>query len=115
MKKRTLCLIPVFSLIMLIPIPLKAETDAKPVIISTEASAKSAEPNTAVVRLNEIQTMDKTALASSERKDLRNEIRSIRREGRINSEADYVEGGHGGVYITVGAALLIVLLLLLLL
>jgi hypothetical protein len=115
MRKLTLCFIPAFSLLLLSSISMKAATDAKPVIISTEAAVKSTEPNTAEVRLNEIKTMDKASLASSERKELRNEIRSIRSEGRMNSETTYVEGGHNGVYISVGAALLIVLLLILLL
>ena len=115
MKKLTLCLIPVFSLLILNPMSLKADTDAKPIKINLAATVKSTEANTAVVRLDEIKPMDKAALASSERIELRKEIRSIRREGKGMGEANYVEGGHGGVYISVGAAILIVLLLLLLL
>jgi len=115
MKKLTLCLIPVFSLLILNPMSLKADTDAKPIKINLAATVKSTEANTAVVRLDEIKPMDKAALASFERIELRKEIRSIRREGKGMDEANYVEGGHGGVYISVGAAILIVLLILLLL
>jgi len=93
---------------------LKADTDAKPIKINLAATVKSTEANTAIVRLDEIKPMDKAALASSERKELRKEIRSIRSEGKGMDEANYVEGGHGGVYISVGAAILIVLLLLIL-
>ena len=114
MKKLTFCLITSFSLLLLIPVPLLAETDAIPVRMTSEGAVKSTETNTVVVRLNEIKAMDSSTLGSTERKELRNEIRSIRSVGKGMDEAKSVEGGHGGVYISVGAAILIVLLLLIL-
>ena len=114
MKKLTFYLITAFSLLLLIPISLKAKTDAIPIRMTSEAAVKSKETNAVEVRLNEIKTMDNSSLGLSERKELRKEVRSIRSEGKGMDEANYVEGGHGGVYISVGAAILIVLLLLIL-
>ena len=114
MKELTFYLITSFSLFLLIPMSLKAGTDAIPIRMTSDTAIKSTETNTADVRLNEIKAMDNSSLGSSERKELRKEIRSIRSEGKGMDEANYVEGGHGGVYISVGAAILIVLLLLIL-
>jgi len=113
MKKSTFYLITAFSLLLFIPMPLKAETDAIPVRMTSDATVKSIETNTAEVRLNEIKEMDSSTLgSSSERKELRKEIRSIRSEGKGMDEANYVNGGHGIMYISVGAAILIILFLL---
>jgi len=69
-------------------------------------SAESAEAEALLLRLNEINTMDKSNLKSSEKKDLRMEVRSIR------SQLSYIGGG---VYLSVGAIIIIILLLILLL
>lgn len=55
-------------------------------------------------RLIEIRNMDKTNLTRSEKKDLRKEVKSLRRESR-----------NGGIYLSVGAIIIIILLLILLL
>lgn len=57
-------------------------------------------------RLEEIKEMDRSTLSRAERKALRVEVRSIKKEMAALS---------GGVYISVGAILLIALLLILLL
>lgn len=54
-------------------------------------------------RLNEIKTMDKSALGHKEKSALRKEVRSI--EKNLNSN-------YGGVYISVGALIIIILLLI---
>ena len=55
-------------------------------------------------RLVEIRNMDKTNLTSSEKKELRKEVKSLRKEARKN-----------GIYLSVGAIIIIILLLILLL
>jgi hypothetical protein len=56
-------------------------------------------------RLEEIKAMDHKTLSSSEKRALRKEVRSIKKEMKEIS---------GGVYISVGALLLIILLIILL-
>ncbi len=55
-------------------------------------------------RLIEIRNMDKSHLTSTERKELRKEVKKIKREGKSN-----------GVYFSIGAIIIIVLLLILIL
>ena len=57
-------------------------------------------------RLNEIKDMDKSNLSSAEKRELRKEVKSLKREIRSNSR---------GIYISIGAAIIIVLLLILIL
>lgn len=57
-------------------------------------------------RLHEIESMDKKQLTRAERKNLRHEVREIKKELATMS---------GGVYLSVGAIILIALLLILLL
>jgi hypothetical protein len=57
-------------------------------------------------RVNEIKEMDKSGLTKPERKDLKKELRDMRREARVIS---------GGVYLSAGAIIIIILLLILIL
>ena len=57
-------------------------------------------------RLHEIKDMDKSSLTSTEKKELRKEVKNIKKELKANSK---------GVYLSVGAIIIIVLLLILLL
>jgi len=61
---------------------------------------------TLVLRLNEIKAMDKSDMKSSEKKALRKEVRSIKRE---------LQTMGSGLYISLGAVIIIALLLILLL
>jgi hypothetical protein len=106
MKKLSLCLIAALLLLAFIPMQLKAEpgTESFPkakteVVVSVEAVAL-------MDRLDVIEAMDKSDLSSAEKRELRKEVRDIKRELK--------ELG-GGVYISVGAAIIIVLLLIILL
>ena len=83
---------------------------ATPSIASTAASAPVHESNEAYAtslknRLEEIKAMDKTELSGAEKKALRKEVRSIKKELAAIS---------GGVYLSIGAIILIVLLIILL-
>lgn len=103
-----------FLLLFAIPQQLKAETDQKTVSTTVSTTASSAETNAMFVRLNEIKAMDMTTLSSSEKKDLRKELRGIKKE-LSKSESTSIQGTNGGVYLSVGAIIIIVLLLILLL
>jgi len=90
----------------------------------TEVSADATmEVNKMTDRLEEINSMDISALSSSEKKELRKEVRSIRSDlkayGRSDAYANAKATAEGeatnGFYISTGAAIIIVLLLILLL
>ena len=50
-------------------------------------------------RLVEIREMDKTNLSTTEKKDLRKEVKSLKKEAR-----------NGGIYLSIGAIIIIILL-----
>ena len=56
--------------------------------------------------MNEIKAMDKSSLNSSEKKDLRMELKSMKKE---------MKHAQNGVYLSVGAIIIIILLLIILL
>ena len=78
--------------------------DASTLVASTPAA--EAKVKVLELRLNEINDMDKSALKSSEKRELRKEVRSIKQQ--LHEMGQYV-------YISVGAILLIVILLIILL
>ncbi|MBW6479084.1 MAG: hypothetical protein K0B37_06605 [Bacteroidales bacterium] len=84
---------------------LIAVTEAEMSMFTSAEAVETAYANALMDRLNEINEMDKSAMSSSEKNELRKEVRAIQKEQRPT----------GGVYISVGAAILIVLLLILLL
>ncbi|MGY4383754.1 uncharacterized protein YigE (DUF2233 family) [Pedobacter sp. UYP24] len=57
-------------------------------------------------RVEEIKAMDKSNLTKAERKDLRNELKDMKKQARAMN---------GGVYLSVGAIIIIILLLILIL
>ena len=115
MKKLTLGILMAFALLVYSPAESKAATETKTETAGTTVTATSAETNAMVVRLNEIKAIDMTTLSKSEKKELRKEVRGIKTDLKARGETSYIEGTHGGVYVSVGAAILIVLLLILLL
>jgi hypothetical protein len=73
---------------------------------TTEPKEIPAEVRIKLNRLDEIKAMDKSSLNSSEKKELRKEVRSIKADLRTTG---------GGLYLSVGAIIIIILLLILLL
>lgn len=71
--------------------------------VPTETS-KEVLQNKIETRLTEIKNIDKSNLTSSEKKELRKEVKSLKRQAN-----------NGGIYLSLGAILVIVLLLILLL
>lgn len=106
MKKLTLCIAAAMLLFTLIPTQLKADNDKKEAAKATTEIVDASAAVAIEARLEEIKEMDKSALTTVERRELRKEVRSLK--------ADLKTLG-GGLYISVGAAILIVLLLILLL
>jgi peptidoglycan hydrolase CwlO-like protein len=96
------------SMMMFTVIPSQVEATVRP--INTTITATEPEETEVVKalnnRLNEINQMDMSALSRSEKKELRNEVRAIKSELKVQN---------GGIYLSVGAIIIIVLLLILLL
>lgn len=105
MKKIVFCLMATCLSLTILPLQSNAATPAASSLAASKP-VESAEAKVLLLRLNEINAMDKSNLKSSDKKNLRVEVRSIKHQLR--------EIG-GGVYISVGALLLIILLLVILL
>lgn len=104
MKKVSFYLMMIVLSLTIIPTPIiAAEKDP----ISATANPKEVPENVKIMlaRLDEIKAMDKSSLNSSEKKELRKEVRSIKSQLKSS--------GHG-VYLSVGAIIIIILLLILL-
>ena len=101
MKKITFGILSMLMLLTLNPATSNAATEIKQ---ETTTSAK-VESDALIERLYEINDMDKSAMSSSEKKVLRNEVLSIR-EQLFNNPVIYISGG---------ALLLIIILLIILL
>lgn len=94
------------SLVMIGSAPVMAASITAPA--STSMPVKGEDPRTVQLmqRLEEIKNMDKSSLSRADKKDLRKEVRGIRKEMKTIS---------GGVYLSIGALIIVILLLILLL
>jgi len=101
MKKFTLGLATAMLLLTFTPAQVRAE--AKPTPISTPV--ESPEVRAMLNRLEEINAIDKSTLKPAEKKELRKEVRTIKRDLKAT----------GGVYLSVSALLLVIILLIILL
>jgi hypothetical protein len=88
---------------LIAPLQSKAATTPS---ISSDVTAESARSTVLLNRLEEINKMDKNNISNSEKRALRKEVRTIKKE--MNDIG-------GGVYLSVGAVIIIVLLLIILL
>lgn len=88
----------------LIPIPSHARSNDE--VTTSTTPAENPEVQVLLSRLEEIKATDKTSLTSSEKRELRKEVKSIKKELKTMND---------GVYLSVGAIIIIVLLLILLL
>lgn len=105
MKKLTVSILTAFLLLTLIPAQMKAGAVTAPTSLPASNPVASAEANSLILRLNEINAMDKSSMTSSEKKALRKEVRSTKKQ---------LQELVGGVYLSVGAIIIIILLLILL-
>lgn len=86
-----------------ISLPLSATTNPSP---AAAPATPTAEAQVLLNRLNEINAMDKAPLSGTEKRKLRKEVKTIKKE---------LAQANGGVYLSVGAVIIIILLLILLL
>ncbi len=107
MKKIILSLVMAFLSLTILPVQSAGANPEKSVVsVPAPKPADEAEARVLISRLNEINLMDKTKLNSSEKKNLRKEVKSIKSK---------LSDISGGVYISGAAIIIIVVLLLLLL
>ncbi|SIS61256.1 hypothetical protein [Belliella pelovolcani] len=81
----------------------KGETTTKDVEIAPEVKVRLDEIES---RVNEIKAMDFTELSKEERKEIRSELKELKKEAKSNG---------GGLYISTGALIVILILLIILL
>jgi hypothetical protein len=95
-----------FVMLMAMTLPVNASA----IIPATASSIPAKTENPAVQqmlqRLQEIKAMDKSEMSRSEKRDLRKEVRGIKKE---------MKRANQGVYLSVGAIIIIILLLILIL
>lgn len=106
MKKLILFLLIVINTITLLPTSLRADggKDSDSLILTTTIDSSNSKE--LLARLEEIKAMDMSAMSGLEKKELRKEVRSVKKQLRDNND---------GIYLSVGAIIIIVLLLILLL
>lgn len=96
----------IFLSLTFIPVQSFAATTEDPtslVVTKAPEPVESVEAKALITRLDEIKEMDKSKLNSTEKKDLRKEVKSIKRELKDIS---------GGVYISAGALIVILIILI---
>lgn len=92
-------------LVILMTCTLATTTQAFSTVPVPIERTSEAESQKMINRLNEIKAMEPSSLTRRQKRELRKEVKTIERNLHTNS---------GGVYISVGAAIIIVLLLILL-
>lgn len=90
--------------LIFVPQQTMAANPVEPTVVVTPA--QQAKADAILLRLTEIKNLDKTNMTSSEKKTLRKEVKSLKKEMKANN---------GGVYLSVGAIIIIILLLILIL
>jgi hypothetical protein len=106
MKKIVLGVMMVILSLAFLPFQSKAATTEEPTTLPAPKPAESAEAKTLMIRLDEIKATDKSKLTSTEKKDLRKEVKSIKHN---------LKAIGSGVYLSGAAIILIVVLLVVLL
>jgi len=104
MKKIAICLL--VACLSLAFIPLQAKETTKPA--SATEAPKPAEVTVLELRISEINSMDKSKLSTSEKKELRKEVKEINKKAKSYH--------HDGIlYMSTGAVILIIILIFVLL
>jgi Flp pilus assembly protein TadB len=134
MKKIMFYFMSACILLSFIPGQVKAETEksASPAVTTKTVESSDATVSTSVsvaeaaryekelARLDEIKAMDLSNLTPAEKKELREEVRSIQNDQEDHDryrdrDRDGEHHHHHGIYLSVGGGLLIIILLILLL
>ena len=106
MKKVAFYVMTAIMLLFITTTPVSASHEMNKVALVGNEKIESVESQAMMSRLEEIKAMDKSNMDSKEKRELRKEVRSIKK-----SMTELV----GGVYLSVGAIIIIILLLVLLL
>ncbi len=110
MKKSKLFLLAICCSMAFVPMQIEAQTasaiDNSGITAASSEKQEAATANVLLSRLYEINSMDKSDLTTSDKKELRKEVRSIK--------STLKEAG-GGIYLSIGAIILILLLLIIIL
>jgi hypothetical protein len=116
MKKLKFSLLAMFFLLSIVPTQLIASAETTPSPAVSKNVVANNEVSVMVSRVEAIKAMDKSELTSSEKKELRKELRTIKSNLAATNKADLAAAGSGGgVYLSVGAIIIIILLLILIL
>lgn len=108
MKKFIFCLVATILSLTLIPVQSHAANKEDPSSLPVSKppeTTESVEAKALLLRLDEIKAMDVSNLKATEKKELRKEVRSIKRELKDIS---------GGVYISAGLLIVILIILIVL-
>jgi hypothetical protein len=107
--KSLLCITGALLLFTFIPTQLISGTAPDPTDPNEKALAgtiESAEISALISRLEDIKEMDKSSMSSSQKQELRKEVREIK---------SILKADRGGIYLSGGALILVIVLLILLL
>ena len=104
MKKFTVLFLTVLLSLSLVSV--YATTEIKPSAPLTANTTEKAASKVLISRLNEIKELDKSNMTSSDKKALRTEVKTIKKQ---------LKEYRGGIYLSLGAVIIIVLLLIILL
>ncbi len=116
MKKFSFSLLAMIFLMAIVPVQLKASTEPTPTTVVSAKAVVNTDVSVMISRVEAIKAMDKSELTSTEKKELRKELRTIKSNLAASSKADLTATGTGGgLYLSVGAIIIIILLLILLL
>jgi arginase family enzyme len=103
MKKLMVCVVTAVMLVTSTPVQSKTENNS---IQISATETESAELKALIKRVNEINAMNRSTMSRAERKEIRKELREIKKEVKRH--------GGGTVYISGGLLMLIVVLIILL-
>jgi hypothetical protein len=110
--KKTIGILPLFILMTAISPAKAASTFAasKPMHAAYIANDDSLKIEQMKTRLAEIQSMDPSEMSPSDKREIKKELITMKKEAIAMQSYD--GGGHGGLYISVGALIIIILLLI---
>lgn len=106
MKKITLILSAVVLSMTFNPTESRGESPSGSDTVVVVKTAEMANADAILLRLHEIEAMDKSTLTVSEKKSLRKEVRSLEKEAKSSGN---------GLYISIAALIIIILLLIIIL
>lgn len=101
-----LCMATIFLLLSFVPLQSMAVTGPGKPLTTSPKPLEATAPNAMTLRLEEINAMDKTNMSAPEKRQLRKEVRAIKRQAARNG---------GGIYISSVLLLVIIIVLLILL